>query len=167
VQTSRPRLELVSNPQRSPSRLDWATVERAIVTTGDDEDARTVKLQRLILSRLFAIPAHEAEEHITDGGDDCGIDLFVLDENNQTIHLISTKTVDAFEKAKKNFPGSEVSKLICFTQDFIQRNENLLTRCNPLLRSKVLQSWDIFESGRVFTICVHVAPTRAPSLIAT
>jgi hypothetical protein len=109
---ARPRLELIETPQRAPSRLDWATVERVLVATGGDEDARTVKLQRLVLSRFFYIPANEAEDHITDGGDDCGIDLFVIDDNNQTIHLISTKTVDAFEKAKKNFPGSEVSKLI-------------------------------------------------------
>src|SRR3954454_21430826 len=97
---SRPRLELVSDAARSPSRLDWATVERVLVATGDEEDARTVKLQRLVLSRFFGIPPQEAEEHITDGGDDCGIDLFVVDDSDQTIHLISTKTVDAFEKAR-------------------------------------------------------------------
>jgi hypothetical protein len=158
---NRPRLELVDNLHRPPSRLDWATVDRVLVTSGDGEDARAVKLQRLLLTRFFGIPAHEAEEHTTDGGDDCGIDLFVIDDNNQTIHLISTKTVDAFEKAKKNFPGSEVAKLICFVQDFIERNENLLTRCNPLLRSKIL-SWDIFETGRVFKICVHVCSNQSP-----
>lgn len=158
---NRTRLQLVETPQRIPSRLDWATVERVLVTTGREQDARTVRLQRLVLSRFFSIPANEAEDHITDGGDDCGIDLFVIDDNNQTIHLISTKTVDAYEKAKKNFPGSEVSKLICFVQDFVRRNDNLLTRCNPLLRSKVVQSWDHFESGRVFRICVHVCSNQS------
>jgi hypothetical protein len=158
---NRPRLELVSDAARSPSRLDWATFERVLVTTGGDEEARTVKLQRLLLNRFFGIPEHEAEEHITDGGDDCGIDLFVIDDSDQTIHLISTKTVDAFEKARKNFPGSEVSKLICFVRDFVDRTENLLTRCNPLLRAKVVQSWDIFDSGRVFKICVHVCSNQS------
>jgi hypothetical protein len=158
---NRPQLKLISTPQRHPSRLDWATVERELVTTGGNEDARTLKLQRLVLNRLFGIPATEAEDHITDGGDDCGIDLFVINENNQTVHLISTKTVDAFEKAKKNFPGGEVSKLICFVQDFVRRNNSLLTRCNPLLRTKIVQCWDCFESGKVFGICVHVCSNQS------
>jgi hypothetical protein len=158
---NKPHLALVKNGYRNPSRLDWNAVERVLVATGDDEDARTVKLQRLVLSRFFHIPPQDAEEHITDGGDDCGIDLFVIDDNNQTIHLISTKTVDAFEKAKKNFPGSEVSKLICFVRDFVGHTENLLTRCNPLLRAKIVQSWDLFDAGRVFKICVHVCSNQS------
>lgn len=158
---NRPLLKLVKGAPRAANRLDWAAVERALFETGGTEDARTLKLQRLILSRLFNIPPEEVEEHITDGGDDCGIDLFVIDDNNQTIHLISTKTVDAFEKAKKNFPGNEVTKLICFVRDFVERNETLLTRCNPLLRAKILQSWDVFDSGRVFKICVHACSNQS------
>ena len=158
---NKPQLALVKSGYRHPSRLDWATVERVLVATGDNEDARTVKLQRLILSKFFNILPQDAEDYITDGGDDCGIDLFVIDDNNQTIHLISTKTVDAFEKARRNFPGSEVSKLICFVGDFVERKDNLLTRCNPLLRAKVAQSWDLFEAGKVFQICVHVCSNQS------
>lgn len=157
---NRPSLMLVSSDHRSPNRLDWATVEQALAANGNSDDSRTLKFQRLILERLLNIPAHEADEYITDGGDDCGVDCFVIDHNNSNIHIISTKTVDAYTKARKNFPGSEVTKLICFVRDFVSHTENLLTRCNPLLRAKVIEAWDAISAGRVFQICVHVCSNQ-------
>jgi hypothetical protein len=158
----RPHLALVAREKhRPPSRLDWATVEQALASNGNDDEPRTIKLQRLVLDKLFSITALEADEHITDGGDDCGIDVFVIDDNNNNIHLISTKTVDGYDKAKKNYPGVEVAKLICFVRDFVGRTENLLTRCNPLLRAKVVQAWDLIDAGRVFQICVHICSNQS------
>ena len=81
--------------------------------------------------------------------------------DSSDIHLISTKTVDAYDKAKKNYPGVEVAKLICFVRDFVSKIESLLTRCNPLLRAKVVQAWDLIDAGRVFQICVHVCSNQS------
>src|SRR5262249_8819200 len=113
----KPHLSLVAaDKHRPPSRLDWATVEQVLASSGTEDDTRTIKLQRLVLDKLLGIPPHDADDHITDGGDDCGIDSFVIDYNNNQIHLITAKTVDAYDKAKKNFPGSEVSKLTHFVR---------------------------------------------------
>jgi hypothetical protein len=158
---TRPYLRLIGkNLNQKPSRLDWATVEHALSSSGEQTEKRTVKLQRLILNRLFDIPGHEADECITEGGDDCGIDSFFIDNNDNKIHLISTKTVEAYDKAKKNFPGGEVSKLICFVRDFVDHKDVLLTRCNPLLRAKVVEAWHSMNVGCVFEICVHLCSNQ-------
>lgn len=159
---TKPKLSLVvSEKHRPPSRLDWATVEQVLTATGPDGEARTIKLQRLVLDKLLGIPPQESDEYITDGGDDCGIDSFVIDYNNNQIHLITAKTVDAYDKAKKNFPGGEVSKLTHFIRDFVGHVQNLLTRCNPLLRAKILEAWDSIDTGRVFQICLHVCSNQS------
>lgn len=157
----RPSLKIISGGSRSPSRLDWATVEQALSATGELDEPRTIKFQRLVLSRLFGISVLEADQYITDGGDDCGIDCFVLDYNDNKIHLVSTKTVETFDKANKNFPGVEVSKLICFVRDLVRKSDSLPLRCNPLLRSKLTEAWDAMDSGRVFVICVHICSNQS------
>jgi AIPR protein len=157
----RSHLSLVVAARHEPNRLDWATVEHELSRTGNGDDTRTLRLLRLILSKLFEILPQEADEYITDGGDDAGIDAFVIDYNNNQIHLISTKTVDAFDKARKNFPGAEVTKLICFVSDFVGRTDTLLTRCNPLLRAKIVEAWEAIDSGRVFHVCVHACSNQS------
>jgi hypothetical protein len=158
---SRPNLKIINGSSRSPSRLDWATVEQALGSSGRPDEPRTVKFQRLVLNKLFKISLLEADHQITDGGDDCGIDCFVIDYNDNKIHLISTKTVDSYDKANKNFPGAEVAKLICFVRDFVRKTDNLSLRCNPLLRSKLTEAWDAMDSGRVFLICVHICSNQS------
>jgi hypothetical protein len=37
----------------------------------------------------------------------------------------------------------------------------LLTRCNPLLRTKVAQAWDAIEAGRVFEVCLHICSNQS------
>jgi len=76
---SRPTLTVINGSSRSPSRLDWATVEQALGSSGKTDEPRTLKFQRLVLSKLFKISLLEADQQITDGGDDCGIDCFVID----------------------------------------------------------------------------------------
>ncbi|MBI5132171.1 MAG: AIPR family protein [Rhodopseudomonas palustris] len=153
-------MKLINGSSRSPSRLDWATVEQAITHSGQHNEPRTVRFQRLVLNKLLGVLGNEADQYITDGGDDCGVDCFFIDYNENRIHLISTKTVEAYDKANKNFPGVEVSKLICFVKDLVNKSDLLPTRCNPLLRSKVTETWDAIDSGRVFDVCVHICSNQ-------
>lgn len=157
---SRPNLKVINGSSRSPSRLDWATVEQAITLSGTESEPRTLKFQRLVLNQLFCILPTDADQYVTDGGDDCGVDCFVIDYNDNKIHLISTKTVEAYDKANKNFPGVEVSKLICFVRDLVTKAETLPTRCNPFLRAKVTEAWDAIDNGRVFHVCVHICSNQ-------
>jgi hypothetical protein len=157
---NRPNLTVINGSSRSPSRLDWATVEQAITQSGSNSESRTLKFQRLVLNQLLGILSSDADQYVTDGGDDCGVDCFVIDHNDNKIHLISTKTVEAYDKANKNFPGVEVSKLICFVRDLVTKAESLPIRCNPLLRAKVTEAWDAIDNGRVFHICVHICSNQ-------
>jgi hypothetical protein len=158
---NRPTLKIINGSSRSPSRLDWATVEQALSSIGKAGEPRTLKFQRLVLSKLFKISLLETDQQITDGGDDCGIDCFVIDYNDNKIHLITTKTVDSYEKANKNFPGAEVAKLVYFVRDFVRKADNLPLRCNPLLRSKLTEAWDAMDAGQVFRICVHICSNQS------
>ncbi len=158
---NRPNLKIINGSTRSPSRLDWANVEQALSFCGSTEDTRTVKFQRLILNKLFSVSLLDADQQITDGGDDCGIDCFYIDYNDSKIHLITTKTVDAYEKANKNFPGVEVPKLICFVRDLVTKSDSLVLRCNPLLRAKVTEAWDAMDRGQVFVICVQICSNQS------
>jgi len=158
---SRPNLKVINGSSRSPSRLDWATVEQALSTSGNIDEPRTTKFQRLALNKLFGIALIESDQFITDGGDDCGIDCFVIDYNDGKIHLVTTKTVESYDKSNKNFPGAEVAKLIYFVREFVRKSDNLPLRCNPLLRSKITEAWDAMEAGNVFTICVHVCSNQS------
>ncbi|HEY8337436.1 MAG TPA: AIPR family protein [Tardiphaga sp.] len=157
---SRSNLKLINGSTRSPSRLDWATVEQAIAQSGNDDESRTLKFQRLVLGKLLNIQPTEADDCVTDGGDDCGVDCFVIDYNDNKIHLVSTKTVEAYDKANRNFPGVEVTKLICFVRDLVTKVESLPLRCNPLLRAKVTEAWDAIDNGRVFHVCVHICSNQ-------
>jgi hypothetical protein len=158
---SRSNLKVINGSPRSPSRLDWSTVEQALSCNGGADEPRTLKFQRLILNKLFNVSRLDADQFITDGGDDCGIDCFMIDYNDKKIHLVSTKTVDSYDKSNKNFPGSEVAKLVYFVRDFVRKSENLPLRCNPLLRSRLTEAWDAMDSGSVFAICVHLCSNQS------
>ena len=144
---------VVQDTNRVPNKLDWSNLEEAICLSGNDNDSRCTRFQRLILEKLFNISKESADDFITDGGDDCGIDCFVIDESNAQIHLVSTKTIEAYENAHKNFPGAEIVKLISFVKDFVSRKDALLARCNPILRAKIVKlgahgQWHCFHDLR-------------------
>src|SRR5258708_13679527 len=102
----RPNLTVINGSARSPSRLDWATVEQAITLSGSEDEARTLKFQRLVLSQLLGILSSAADQYVTDVGDDCGIDCFLTDYTYTKIHLTPTNTIKAYHKTNNNFPAS-------------------------------------------------------------
>ena len=85
----------------------------------------------------------EIEDAITDGPDDRGIDAIFVDEGDgrNVIHLFQFKHVGSFAQAKKNFPSTEIDKLLSFCADVLSQESGMRSTCNPILWTKVQEIW--------------------------
>ncbi len=97
----------------------------------------------VILEYLLSLSPDEIEDSITDGPNDRGIDSVFVDQRDgrNTIHLFQFKHVNSFEKAKNNFPSSEIDKVLSFCVDLLNQNNEMKKTCNPMLWSKVQEIW--------------------------
>jgi hypothetical protein len=144
-----------------PTWLDWSAVEAVIASFGSPDDKREKRFQLYCLNDLFSIAPIEAEYHITDDGFDRGVDCLYLDRDTKTLNILNTKTVKHFHKARHNFPGSEIEKLITFLTDFLTKDERLTRDSNPLLARKVLEAWEALEDPD-YKINVYICSNQAP-----
>ena len=79
-----------------PTLLDWSTLEAALRNLDTDEDSRERRFKFLIAKQLFNLEPTDPAICITDGGDDRGIDVVVIDYDEKKVHLVSTKFVHRF-----------------------------------------------------------------------
>ena len=131
--------------------LDWGNVESAcqrLATSLELSDNREA-FSLLCLSEILRIDFDEARGALTDGSDDRGIDAVYLEEssNNKVIHLFQFKYHGSFSREGRNFPSSEVDKIISFVADCFGQADGFLNTCNPLLTQRVLDIWDFISAG--------------------
>ena len=69
------------------------------------------------LELLLKLNEDDIENSLTDGPSDGGIDAIYIE--NRDVHICNLKYTYDFEKAKKNFPGTEIDKLISTLSSFI------------------------------------------------
>jgi hypothetical protein len=102
----------------------------------------------MVLEYLLSLSSDEIEDAITDGPDDRGIDAVYVDERDgrNTIHLFQFKHVSSFNKAKNNFPSTEIDKLLSFIADLLNQSPGMGKTCNPILWSKVQEIWDALKN---------------------
>jgi hypothetical protein len=117
--------------------------------------SRNIAFSCLVLETIFAVPRDEVLEHITDGGEDRGIDFILIDHRNRRINISTCKTVTHHRSMKKNFPGEEIDKIISFVDDLLTGRDDLLNTCNGKLCAKVREIWDIFDN-ETYAIAVHL-----------
>ncbi|MBE5073149.1 AIPR family protein [Erythrobacteraceae bacterium E2-1 Yellow Sea] len=147
------------------NRFDWNALEQNLASVLEqyDELNRTKALSVVASRELFDIDSEEAVDCLTDGGNDRGVDLFFIDDRDgkQDIHLLQVKCADTFENSKKNFPGSEVDKLLSFVNDLAGQDMDALATANPLLKAKIADASDTLKEANA-TITVHFISNTEP-----
>ena len=131
--------------------LDWGNVEAAcgrLVSSLSLNEKRNA-FSLLCLSEILKIDFDEARGALTDGSDDRGIDAVFLEERSghRTVHLFQFKYHSKYADEGKNFPSSEVDKIVTFVGDCFSQTNGFLQTCNPLLQQRILDIWNFISSG--------------------
>lgn len=131
--------------------LDWnALSQKTSSYMGDSPYCTTPgrTFTYVMLEYLLGLSAEEIEDSITDGPNDRGVDAVYVDERDgrNTIHIFQFKHVNSFDKAKNNFPSTEIDKLLSFCADMLNQTAEMEATCNPILWKKVQEIWDALKN---------------------
>lgn len=110
----------------------------------------------IALEILLKMNEDDIENSLTDGSDDGGIDAIYIDERN--VHFCNFKYTYDFEKTKKNFPGTEIDKLISTLSSFIS-GSLLRGIVNDLVYDKYLEIKSLQHHGPL-NYHVHLASNK-------
>ena len=126
--------------------LDWNTLDHKVKAYLDPDNGIDIEQKAfpiLMVSTLLGVSDEEAEDSITDGSKDRGVDAVFVDDRDgrNSIHVFQFKYVNTFENTKKNFPSNEIDKMVSFFDDVLDVNKSLEDTCNPILWNKVKEIW--------------------------
>jgi hypothetical protein len=135
--------------------LDWNAVSHKVKSYIGESPYCTTSSRAftyVALEYLLTLSPEEIEDAITDGPNDRGIDAVYVDERDgrNVIHLFQFKHVNSFDKAKKNFPSTEIDKLLSFCADLLNQDPGIKETCNPILWTKVQQIWSALRNPTPF-----------------
>lgn len=118
----------------------------------------------MVLETLFPRSDEEISSLITDGGNDRGADAIHIHEEGSTayISIFQSKYAHSVKNAGKNFPGSEIDKLISFITDIANKTEGLVDYVNPLLARKVIDIWNIVDRGKTIFFKIFLISNALP-----
>lgn len=139
--------------------IDWNTLNHKVELFFDNEsnvDTHQKAFPLLMLTTLLDVSDEEAEDAVTDGGHDRGVDAVFVDERDgkNSVHVFQFKYVSTFQKSKNNFPSVEIDKLVSFFDDVLDENKEMEETCNPILWSKIQEIWSAFNRKNL-SIEVH------------
>ncbi|MGD1907950.1 MAG: AIPR family protein [Leptolyngbyaceae cyanobacterium] len=108
------------------------------------------------LELILKLNEDDIENSLTDGPSDGGIDAIYIDGRN--VHICNFKYTYDFEKTKKNFPGTEIDKLISTLLAFISGS---LSReiVNELVFEKYSEIRTLLHSGPLY-FHLHLASNK-------
>jgi hypothetical protein len=112
---------------------------------------------RLALKIILKLNDDDIEESITDGSNDCGIDAIYLEE--QIIHICNCKYTYDIDQTEKNFPGSEIEKIIA-TLGMIMSSNLSREVVNDAIWDKYLEIRDMFLNGKANKIIIHLVSNK-------
>ncbi len=96
------------------------------------------------LETILNLSEDEIEDAITDGEMDGGIDaIHIMDRD---VHIFNFKYTDNFELSKKNFPGTEVPKLLTTLDGIMNKSIDRKT-VNQAVYEKAEEVWDLLSKG--------------------
>ncbi len=146
--------------------LDWNTLGHKVKAYLDPDNGVDIEQKAfpiLMVSSLLGVSDEEAEDSITDGSNDRGVDAVFIDDRDgrNAIHVFQFKYVNTFENTKKNFPSGEIDKLVSFFVDLLDLNKSLENTCNPILWNKVKEMWTALDKPKP-SIEVHFCGNTLP-----
>lgn len=131
------------------SILDWEVVESGLRGTGEEDRARAFSI--CALQSILRVDQDEADDAITDGAQDLGIDAIHIQDSDKevTVRLFQFKCVEKFERSKKNFPSGEIDKPMGYIHRLLDKDKNLKRDCNQILWAKTQEIWDSIVGKKV------------------
>jgi hypothetical protein len=133
------------------------TVRRYGKDYGIKEDS--IAFYFFILDLLLNLSDDEARDAITDNfflknysnspGHDRGIDAIYIDNESghTTIHFFNFKYAIDYENTKSFLNSNEIDKIEGFLNNLMIQDQSFKKEINPMLRSKVEEIWEIFNTG--------------------
>lgn len=105
--------------------------------------------QLLALDCLFPKKNETSLELVTDGVGDRGVDAVYIQDDpvSPTISMFQFKYHTKIEGCSKNFPETELYKIMAFLQELFDRNEGLSASVNEALAQKIEQISSYFDAG--------------------
>ncbi|MGE6741860.1 AIPR family protein [Allorhizobium pseudoryzae] len=151
---------------RPITELEFSLLESKVRSAADRVgfDDRSTGFLYLMLDKLFPRVSEEISSLITDGGNDRGADAVLIQESGGSVHvnILQSKYASTVKNANRNFPGSEVDKLVSLIRDIADRSDALLESVNPLLRAKILDIWKLVDSGKFLYVHVFLVSNGLP-----
>lgn len=115
-----------------------------------------------ILENMFNLQDDEIDEAITDtlylksqnenSDNDSGIDAIVINSADNKVSLFNFKYIENFNKANKNFPSNETTKILVFLENLFNKNINGI---NNKLQEKCKEVFSLWEKGDILDIDVY------------
>ncbi len=133
--------------------LDWNVLDSKVknyLNPGAGLDTPQKAFPVLLVATILDVTDGEAEDAITDGGNDRGVDAVFVDDRDgrNSIHVFQFKYVNNFHKSKNNFPSIEIDKLVAFFADVLDKEASLQKSCNQLLWNKVGEIWEALNKPK-------------------
>jgi hypothetical protein len=146
--------------------LDWNTLGHKVKAYLDPDsgiDTEQKAFPILMVASLLNVSDEEAEDSITDGSKDRGVDAVFVDDRDgrNSIHVFQFKYAANFGNTKKNFPSGEIDKLVSFFVELLDENKSLEDTCNPILWNKVKEIWAALNKPKA-SIEVHFCGNTLP-----
>ncbi|HIV49515.1 MAG TPA: hypothetical protein IAA33_06685, partial [Candidatus Helicobacter avicola] len=115
-----------------------------------------------ILENMFNLQDDEIDEAITDtlylksqnenSDNDSGIDAIVINSADNKVSLFNFKYIENFNKANKNFPSNEATKILVFLENLFNKNINGI---NNKLQEKCKEVFSLWEKGDILDIDIY------------
>lgn len=118
---------------------------------------------RIILKIIFKMNDDEIEDSITDGSNDCGIDAVYIEDD--IVHICNCKYAYDIDQTEKNFPGSEIDKIIS-TITLMLSSSLSRNSVNEALWEKYVQIKSMFLTASIKKIVIHFLSNKEKPLLA-
>ena len=140
-------------------------VERVLKRIGAKE--KSYGFLYMALEQLFPRSDEEISSLITDGGQDRGADAVQIrvDGGAAYINIVQCKYASSLKNAGKNFPGSEIDKLISLILDIANKTEGLIGSVNPILAGKVNDIWRLVDQGKTIFFRIFFLSNTLPLVV--
>jgi hypothetical protein len=139
---------------KMPNLSAYSTVNRKVEKYKEDYSLPDLPsaFSYLALETILNLNEDEIIEAITDDGNDGGFDAVRIVGND--IHVFNFKYATTFENSKKNFPSSEIDKVLNTTRDIMDKKTQE-KNVNGILWDIIQEIWSLYETNSILNFKFH------------